>query len=162
MKYRGMAVRAHFLIYIAALSVFGAMGLIFSIWALLEELLTGFIISVIGFTGILLLVLGYGKLFVRIVEIHEDKLVFIPFILRGRKKEITLEEIKQIRVTEELFYKFKKGLSLQACRFYDFDRVGDEKIYSIPPFRIESTPEIDLLVKELFEGRVPVVSNNLM
>ena len=162
MKYRKIAVKAPFVIYVVALSFFGAAWLAFSVWALFEKMLLGFLLSVMGIGGIILFVLWYGKLMVRIVEIYGDKIVFIPIICRKKRKEIAFEEIKQIRVTEELAFACKKGLSIQICCFYDFDLLGDEKIYSVHPFRIESTPETDKLVEELFRDRVPFIKNSLV
>lgn len=157
MKYRGAGIKAYFILYIFILSGSCLFTLGFFVLCLLAKEPVAFAILFGGIAPYVLFVFWLGKKTVKIVEVYEDKIVFIPFILRNKRKEIYMEEIKQICLVQELSMVLKRGLSLGVCKFYDFELKGDDKVYSIPPYRLESTPETDKIIEEYFLPHIPSV-----
>ena len=157
MKYRGAGIKVFYILNIASLVLFGGMTMLTFVCCLWKKMYLALLLLLPWMALIDLFVLWCGKKFVRIVEIYENKIVFIPFILRNKRKVIRIEDIKQIRHVDELSLSWKKGFVFIACKFYDIDLKGDDKVYSIHPYRIQGSPKIDKIVEEVFGENVPII-----
>ena len=153
MKYRGMGVKATFIGYLIGLLLFGGMtvfALVCSVLAKTYSILP-FLLAGCGMFDLLFLWVGKSK--VRIVEIYDDKIVFIPFILRRKRKELYIGEIEQIRVIEVLTV-------CGVFNHYAFEFKENDKIVSLPAYWLQSSPKIDKIIEGVFRPYVPIVEDD--
>ena len=148
MKYSIPSQKNVFPIYVATMSVLFAFS-VFAIVASIADNNPWYLVSlVVPFTMLWLTFLAGEKL-IKTVEFYEDKIVFIPLVMRRKKETIFIKDVVRVRVLEEL------GLGY-IQHTYEIDVQGMESHW-IHPYRFKSTPESDKIVAEFFNGKVPFV-----
>ena len=160
MKYRGMGVKANFIVYLVGLLFMGGFTVATLVYFIISKIYVLFI-PLVGMGMIDLFILWVGKRIVRIVEIYDDKIVFIPFILRHKRKELHIGEIEQIRVIEALAYGMQNKKMVQGIfKHYGFEFKENDKIVSSLAYWLQSTPEIDKIIEDVFKPYVPIVEDD--
>ena len=161
MKYRGMGVTANFIVYLVGLLLFGGMTVFALACSIFTKTYIVLPILLVGYGMFDLFILWVGKRIVRIVEIYDDKIVFIPFILRHKRKELHIGEIEQIRVIEALAYGMKNKKMVKGIfKHYGFEFKENDKVVSSLAYWLQSTPEIDKIIEDVFKPYVPIIEDD--
>lgn len=154
MRYRLISVRKDFIMFLIGASFLLCLLVAAVAFCLAEKIYVAIPVVLIAIIPEILIVFFLG-LSIKIIEFHENKIIYIPLLTPWKKTMVSYCAIEKIRIiTDPTLCE----TGIKNLEYYEF-LFPRTKQPTFDPYRLERTSKNDGIIKDLFEGRIPIVED---